>query len=445
MGYILVSKLLKLLWRDAKGAFAVPAAIMSLVLIVAIGVAVDFNRLQSAETSAQDDLDGAVLAAARYMSETSLSGESRKVRKKAARQLAKDFLLIYSDEQDASLTLETLVFSQTEIIGTGSAKMTPYFAHLFSVKTLDVKVIASATIGGLEAKDVDVVLIADATGSMQDTLTGIQDNMKKFTRDLTDELSGSGIKLGRVRVQYIFYRDYMIDVHKDWTGPDMVLKAGLEGRGPMYISPFFTMPAQRRQMDDYVDYFIADGGGSFKESGLEAVWLALNTKWGSGDTTVRSIVLWTDAVTRPLGDIEEESLIPDANPAAYWNNDYWRAAMGDAFVALTKEQRQDYIFDNFYPTDIPNTLSRFESKFASFHQENSNGVSGVKTMAINVVSNCWDASPCTDWPELATWDGVDLTIDPVGVSSTDTYDRIVKQVAETVISQVTAKGAIITH
>ena len=441
----------KLYWRDAKGSFAIFAAMGLLLLVLVIGIAVDFTRLQGTQTKAQDDVDGAVLAAARYMSDTLLSNDSDAVKQAAAKQIAIDYLQAYAGSHDISLTLEDIVFTGDDVTAIASTESEPYFASLLGISTLDVQVVSTASIAAKLAKDVDVVLIADATGSMAATLTGIQTNMKDFTADLSDDLTNSGIKLGRVRVQFIFYRDYMIDNHKDWTGPEMALSPSLKSFGPMYISPFFDMPAEKMQMDGYVDYFQALGGGSFKESGLEAFWHGLNTDWNSGTTTVRSIVLWTDAVTRPLGDTEEVSLAPHEsvgenveNPN-WWSNGFWRKVMGNEFADMTKEEREAYMYNTYYPKDMPNTLAGIKSKFDTFHQENSAGIADVKTMAINVVSNCWDEAICSDWPELATWDGIDLTIDPVGVTSTETYDRIVKQVAATVISQVTAKEIVITN
>lgn len=437
--------ILKSLLRDTKGSFAMFAAMGMLLLLLVIGVAVDFGRLQSTQTSAQDDIDGAVLAAARYMTDSLSSGASEDVRQAAAKQIAIDYLLAYAGGHDISLTLEDLIFTDSSVTVIAKTQSEPYFASLLGINTLDVQVTSSATTGAQVAKDVDVVLVADATASMAATLTGIQTNMKDFTTDLSNELTSSGITLGVVRVQFIFYRDYMADIHKDWTGPDMDLLPGLEGKGPMYISPFFTVPAEKIDMDEYVDYFVASGGGSFHESGIEATWHALKTNWKSGETTVRSIILWTDAQTRPLGDKEEWAMDNTSGPSFYFNDAYWKENMSDAFAALSKDARQNYAYDNFYPVDVPSTMGKIKSEFSKFQIENSSGISDVKTMSINVVSNCWDNTPCTDWPEIATWKGVDLTVNPVGVSSTETYDSIVKQVAATVISQVTARDLAITH
>lgn len=435
---------------DKCGSFATMFALSVLGLVFIAGVAVDLSRMQSTKVQAQDQLDSALLAAARSMSDslaTQYDGHSldEARRLKQATQVAKEHLAVFEAQTGYKLSLTGLKLDGDGLTATARTKSTPYFANLLGVKTMKVEVVSATTLAAQEAEDVDVVLIADATGSMQTTLTAIQDNMKRFTRDLSNELNTTGIKLGQVRVQFIFYRDYMADIHKDWTGPRMNLLPGLEGKGPMYISPFFNVPGDRNKMDRYVDYFTADGGGSFRESGLEAVWHALNTDWKSGETTVRSIVLWTDAQTRPLGDKVEWAMDNTTGPDFYFNDAYWQANMSNAFAAMSKEQRQNFAYNTFYPKDMPGTKSGIKSKFAQFHAANSNKMPGVKTMAINVVSNCWDINPCTNWPELATWDGVDLTIDPNGIASGETYKRIVKQVAATVVSQVTAKDIAITH
>ncbi len=433
--------------KNKDGGFAIMFSVCLSVLIFAVAAAVELSSMVKHKQKSQNYADLAALAAARYMtdhvSELGTEANFNKY-KNEAQKIAEIMIQTYMDEDVHLSAKPTFHFSDTDVRVDLNVTQKPLMMDMVGKKVLTHNVTASANLAIATAKDVDIALISDATGSMATTLTAIQTNMKDFTFDLQLELDKYDIKLGNVRVKFLFYRDYMVDNHMDWTGKDMTPLSGLELYGPMYESQFFELPGDKADMDNYVDFFQAGGGGTFKESGFEAIWNAYNSSdWGSGEDTVRSIVLWTDATPRPLGDHEEVfGLTP--KETGYWSNTYWTEKMGSTFAAMTYEQRQTYMIDNYYPEKMPKTRSALQSKFEEFHAENANGKPDVKTMTINIVSDCWGTTPCGEWEDVKAWEGVDV-FEESTVSSTETYDMIVKQVADTVLSQLSARDLALTH
>jgi hypothetical protein len=83
----------------------------------------------------------------------------------------------------------------------------------------------------------------------------------------------------------------------------------------MLESDFFTLPTQTEFFKKFIDGILAEGGGEEPESGLEAIALAIKSKWNkTGDKKRQIIVVWTDASVHPL-EAQENS-----KPANYPQN-----------------------------------------------------------------------------------------------------------------------------
>ena len=443
-----LTQLFKKLASDTRGNFSIMLSVVMMTVLLAAGAAIDVSRISSLNNEAQNTSDAAVLAAARYMATSADSGDSEKERQEMATKVAKKIMgTVVGKDADNQGRID-VKFTDGNVEVSANLRAKPYMMDLFGKPTLRHKVKSGASIASREAKDIDIVLISDATGSMANTLDAIQANMKDFSWDLSNALSDRDVQMGSVRVKYIFYRDYSVDNHKDWTGPSMTPAAGLEEFGPMYISKFYKLPSERTQMDTYVDFFAAQGGGSFQESGLEAISHSLDqSDWGNGKETVRVIVLWTDASNRALHDKTEEYALTVYDPTtlAYFSYDYWVDKMGTFFADMSQEQRQDYFYDNIYPKSVPKTLASLNAKFQNFHRENANGFPDVKTMTVNIVSDCWGHNPCGDWPTLDTWEGVQVIQENNTLESKATYDKIVEQVTEMVINQAAVKNLALKY
>lgn len=436
---MLLASLLKRYKKAQDGTFAIMASVCMLAVVMIIAATFDITQLSSLRLKAQDNADTAALAAARVMTMSSSTKMSKADRKAEATKAATDVLSTYlkSPKHNGGEVLVNYVNNDKAVEVRLKMKATPYLVQVMGIDELEYGAVSVVNIGNQVETDVDVVLISDATGSMANTLAAIQNNMKGFSNDLEKTMKDRGIKIGNIRIKFVFYRDYAIDNHWAWTGPDMTLRSGLEGWGPMYVSDFYDLPSEKNAMDKYVDYFIANGGGSVRESGLEAVWEALKAAdWKEGSTTVRAVVLWTDAPTRPFGDKEEVVLQYGTDRG--W--DYWLTRnVGFWIHWISKSRKEQYMYDKWYPKDAPKRTSELKSIYETFHNENANGFPGIKTMTINVFDDCSGVSPCGEWPDLAKWDGVDYYYNQSSDSVSETYDKILKQVADTVENQAGTK------
>lgn len=404
-------------WKNQRGSFSVIFAISLLVIIIVGGVAVDLNRLQSSRTKVQDYLDAAVLASAIYLHDAdSIKNLNKKQQLIEAEKIAKDVFAASFHSDSLELSFDKLELSAGKLVGHASGQLSTTVVSFFNVETLALNVTSATNMSTSKAINVDVVLIADITGSMALTLTAVQDNIKSFSDDLKFQLETHNVSAKNIRIKLIFFRDYIVDSTPLWAGADMNLVAGMENNGPMYISKFFKFPNESLNLDKYVDSFNAWGGGGIAESGLESVWHALNADWNASKNTTRAVVLWTDAPARILHDNSESG----ANfPQRY---------------------------DDYYPKDVPANLDGVHTEFAKFHKKNSNNIANVTTMSVNIITsiNLNQGATYPQWVEIGMWDGVDVNYD-IPASSAAAYQKILDQVTETVLSQVEAKDLAITH
>jgi hypothetical protein len=131
---------------------------------------------------------------------------------------------------------------------------------------------------------VDIIKVIDATGSMAGLIGKVKTNALAFHERLTAALEEQGKEIDPLRVKVIAYRDYAFD-----------------GPRAMNESPFFTLPDEKEQFAEFVRKLEANGGGDEPEHGLEALALAMKSKWAtSGDKRREVVVVWTDASAHPL-------------------------------------------------------------------------------------------------------------------------------------------------
>ncbi|WP_204354828.1 vWA domain-containing protein [Mycolicibacterium llatzerense] len=142
---------------------------------------------------------------------------------------------------------------------------------------------------------VDIVLCIDQTGSMHSIIDRVKTNALSFSDDLRRTLDEKDKHIDSLRVRVIGFRDYKYSDH-----------------APMEVSEFFALPDENAKFSAFVSGLTAAGGGDEPESGLEALALAINSKWTSTSTKSRQlIVVWTDASADPL---EKNSAAP---PSGY--------------------------------------------------------------------------------------------------------------------------------
>ncbi|MCR4661294.1 MAG: VWA domain-containing protein [Clostridia bacterium] len=137
-------------------------------------------------------------------------------------------------------------------------------------------------IGALQSKkqkNVDIVICIDATSSMGPCINNVRTNAKKFYQDITYVLKTKyNTEISSLRVQVIVFRDLECD------------------QNAIEESKFFELPSDSLDFERYLNTITPRGGGDFKESGLEAIYTAMRTKWEAKNRQDRQIIcLFTDA------------------------------------------------------------------------------------------------------------------------------------------------------
>ena len=133
---------------------------------------------------------------------------------------------------------------------------------------------------------VDIVLCIDVTRSMSPILNNVKHSALSFPNRLAQEMAGKGRGINSLRLKVIAFRDY-----------------GDNPENAMLESPFFTVPGELDRFEQTVRALEAIGGGDDPESGLEALALAMASKWETGlDRSRHVIVVFTDAPAHHLGD-----------------------------------------------------------------------------------------------------------------------------------------------
>jgi hypothetical protein len=146
---------------------------------------------------------------------------------------------------------------------------------------------------------VDLVLCIDKTGSMSPVIDRVKQNALRLYEDLTNKLAEKHKAVNQLRVRVIAFGDIYAD-HDRW----------------LLASDFLRLPDQADAFKKFVEQITPDGGGDEPENGLEAVSIAIKSKWTSaGDRRRHVIVVWTDAPAHQLEKRADSDLeMPEALP-----------------------------------------------------------------------------------------------------------------------------------
>ncbi len=157
------------------------------------------------------------------------------------------------------------------------------------------------------ARDVDIVMVIDNTGSMDEVHDAIKSKALTIYDALMARCRAIDKPLRKVRMKIISYGDF----------EDSRISQ----------SELYDLPARRRDMGKFIDGLTLTHGGDEPENSLEALSVALDTPWTKSGTERRHVVvLITDAETHPLGVRAGEANYPAGMPAdmnalrAKWDN-----------------------------------------------------------------------------------------------------------------------------
>ncbi|MCB1511187.1 MAG: hypothetical protein KDJ36_09800 [Hyphomicrobiaceae bacterium] len=440
-------RLLKAFQTDNKGAIAVLLGVTLSVLVLSIGVAIDFGYQSKVKRDAQKIADAAALAAAANLHNLALlTNTPSKSQATTAKTVATNFIdanfLIAFANKGVRLKSQTVDIENGRASIALSTTHRPFFAGILGISELETTVTAEAGYDIAPSKNIDIVFALDTTMSMGPLTDALKIDIINFSKDLKSQIEATGANVGTIRVKFVMFRDYMIDIHKNWTGRRMALISGMERYGPMFESPFFVLPVNNLAADAYINFFAARGGGSPEESGLEALWHSINSAdWSSDQNTVRIVSLWTDNPPRRLGDYTEIHLDPSDTS---WTSATWDSWIGPFFTAKSKSEREKYAHETFYPKDMPSTLEEFQKKFEAFHLGNVPSGSGTTvSLFLNVLGSCQNKTPCGDWDKVKNWSGVSYHVHATMNDSKSIYQKMIDQIRGRYLSG-TRLGVVLT-
>ncbi|MCF6276112.1 MAG: pilus assembly protein, partial [Robiginitomaculum sp.] len=142
--------------KDSGGNMAITFAVAMLMVLVAVGAAVDFTMAQSSRVKMQNTADTAVLAAAK-------SGETAQT---ALLRVAQD-VVDANNQTGQSLTTTLNLTRAGRVRVNVASQYDTYLMGMFGRPTVDLAVVSEAPLGSSEP--VNIALVWDTTGSMSGT------------------------------------------------------------------------------------------------------------------------------------------------------------------------------------------------------------------------------------------------------------------------------------
>jgi Flp pilus assembly protein TadG len=208
---------LKRFMASQKGTVAVFTGIAAIPMFFAVGSAVDFVRLQTAQTHMQVALDAAALMGA------SMKGATDDQRIAAAQ---KSFKVNTVNGPAGKMTPEAEFKVVDEVlVATGQIEVPSAFMHLAGIDIMDG--IARAEVNILKDKKAEIVMVLDYSGSMGNPLNGktkykvMRDAASKLVTDLSKS-DPDNVKFGLVPFSNHVYTTmpgaYVLAGGGTWTG-----------------------------------------------------------------------------------------------------------------------------------------------------------------------------------------------------------------------------------
>jgi Flp pilus assembly protein TadG len=189
-----ISRVLSRFKRNAEGGVAILFALSATALLVAGGVALDYQRLSQTQAALQDSLDAALLAAA----------TSSDYSKQNLDAIIANYLLVNwtSKNPDVKLKYNYTVSNDGVLTGTARAYVKTTLMALVGHTRMTVDVTSQVVRGG---NVIELALVLDTTGSMNSNNRMVA--LKKAATDLVKSLIKEGGE--DVRIAVVPYADYV--------------------------------------------------------------------------------------------------------------------------------------------------------------------------------------------------------------------------------------------
>lgn len=228
-----------------RGSVAPLVGVAMIMLVAAVGVAIDIGRGQVAQSKLQSSLDAAGLAAGAMVGQTL---DSEDLKPEAEKYLRSNFA---GETIDASITDFDLELAADQSIVTLEAKATlpTTFMRVFGQQKIDVAARSEIT---RETKGLEVAVVLDVTGSMDDPIggSGPDASMKKIAalrtaaKDLINILFGTNTTVDDLWVGIVpFSQSVNIGTERtDWLADydDRVAEDNCIGTTDTSVTPHCT-------------------------------------------------------------------------------------------------------------------------------------------------------------------------------------------------------------
>lgn len=184
--------------RDCRGAAAVVFGLSSLLLVVAIGVALDTARVYSISDKVRMGLDAAALAGAKLLDVDNVTDTDVQSRAAAYFDTYKNALT------GISVSLTNFVVTTNRSEGTVTASVDVNYDTAFGklVSVSNVRFSPSSTVY-YKAKKIELAMVLDITGSMGDN--GKIAALRQAAHDLIDVMNANNPDPGAVRIGIVPY------------------------------------------------------------------------------------------------------------------------------------------------------------------------------------------------------------------------------------------------
>jgi len=179
--------------RNVDGNVAMMFAIVIVMLLTAIGAAVDYTNMVRTQNKLQSQVDAGVLAAATVDAKKKKNGKAKK-QKKTRQEIA--YEVVEANGFDLSESKPILKIKRNSVILTAETSYRPRFAAFLGFDEIVLSATAESGLPGEQA--FDVVLVLDNTESMDvnDKLDALKEGATQLIEAI--ESSGSGTKVGIV-------------------------------------------------------------------------------------------------------------------------------------------------------------------------------------------------------------------------------------------------------
>lgn len=250
--------------KDESASIAIMTALGGLVLLMGVGVALDYNNMTREHVRLQASMDAAVLAATSRVNST-----ESELREHFEAAFHTNYTLTGGHEPkhfDLDVDVKDMVLEASATLD-----YQPFLMNIFGHNDLPINVRAASPVTFLP--DMDIALALDITQSMADT--GNLDDLKFAVSDMLDILQDSP---GETRVSVVPYNQYVnVGVDKatePWlsVGPTVKIQKPVSKDSPIYanrIPPTCYDTGERRPV--YIDI-----DGAVELAGYEPVTVCLD-------------------------------------------------------------------------------------------------------------------------------------------------------------------------